>query len=99
VVEIVTNEVSLDIENKLSGQTLRPCQHQLRLVRLGRLDLEYVAIDLVHGEKGRSHAAARLHELAPAQAKPLAADVGQLQDPPLDPLLCLALWWRKIFSV
>src|SRR5262245_12913424 len=99
VLEIVANEMGLDIENKLSGQTLRSRQHQLRLVCLRPLDLEYVAIDFVHGEEGRSHAAARLHELAPAQAKPLAADVGQLQHPPLDALLCLALWRRKIFSV
>src|SRR5262249_59689136 len=78
---------------------LRARQHQLRLVRLGRVDLKYVAIDLVHGEKGRSHAAARLHELPPAQAKPLTADVGQLKDPPLHALLCLALRRRGIFSI
>src|SRR5262245_54867466 len=99
VLEIVANEMSLDVENKLSGQTLRSRQHQLRLVCLRPLELEYVAIDFVHGEEGRSHPAARLHELAPTQAKPPAADVGQLQHPPLDALLCLALWRRKIFSV
>src|SRR5262245_16486041 len=63
VLEIVANEMSLNVENKLSSQTLRPRQHQLRLVRLGRFDLEYVAIDFVHREEGCSHAAARFHEL------------------------------------
>src|SRR5262249_40397787 len=96
---IVANEMSLDIKNKLSGQTLRPRQHQLRLVRLGRLDLEYVAIDFVHGEEGRSHAAACLHELAPTEAEPLAADVGELQDPALDALLRLTLRRREVFSI
>src|SRR4030095_2004464 len=52
VLEIVADEMSLDVENKLSSQTLRPRQHPLRLVRLGRLDLGYVAIDFVHGEGG-----------------------------------------------
>src|SRR5262249_58424949 len=54
VLEIVANEMSLDVENKLSGQTLRPRQHQLRLVGLGRFDLEYVAIDFVHREDRKS---------------------------------------------
>src|SRR5215472_10533611 len=99
VLEVIANKMGLDIENELSGQALRPRQHQLRLVRLGGVDLKYVAIDLVHGEKGRSHAAARLHELPPAQAKPLTADVGQLKDPPLHALLCLALRRREIFSI
>src|SRR5262249_3102019 len=52
VLEVIANEMGLDIENELSGQALRPRQHQLWLVRLGRVDLKYVAIDLVHGEKG-----------------------------------------------
>src|SRR5262249_59895938 len=98
VLEFIGNEMGLDIENELPGQALRPRQHQLRLVRFGRVDLKYVAIDLVHGEKSRSHAAARLHELPPAQAKPLTADVGQLKDPLLHALLCLALRRRELFS-
>src|SRR5262245_9238741 len=99
VLEIVANEMSLDVENKLSSQTLRPRQHQLRLVRLGRFDLEYVAIDFVHGEEGCSHAAARLHKLPSTEANPLAADVGQLQHPAFDALLCLTLRRREVFSI
>src|SRR5262245_4246779 len=99
VLEVIANEVGLDIENELSGQALCPRQHQLRLVRFGRVDLKYVAIDLVHGEKGRSHAAARLHKLPSTEANPLAADVGQLQHPAFDALLCLTLRRREVFSI
>src|SRR5262249_57223817 len=91
VLEVIANKMGLDIENELSGQALRPRQHQLRLVRLGGVDLKYVAIDLVHGEKGRSHAAARLHKLPPAQAQPLTAHVSPLEGPPPPRLLGLAL--------
>src|SRR5262249_3370306 len=49
----------------------------------------------VHGEEGRSHAAARLHELPSTEANPLAADVGQFQHPAFDALLCLTLQRRE----
>jgi hypothetical protein len=63
---------------------LRPRQHQLRLARLGFVDLEHVAaVDLLHGQECGGHAAARPHELPAAQAEPLGVGVGQFQNPPL----------------
>src|SRR6516164_10629125 len=100
MLEVVAHEMGLDIENELSGQALLARPHQLGLVRLGRRDLEYVGtIDLVHSYKGGGHATACLHELPTAQAEPIAIDVGQLQNSPLDALLRLALWRWKIFAV
>ena len=49
--------------------------------------------------KGGGHAAACLHELPTVQAEPLAVDVGQLENSPLDPLLRLALRRWKILAV
>src|SRR5262245_19624889 len=100
VVEIVAHEMRLHVENELTAQALRPCPGELGLARLGRVDLEYAgAIDLVHGEKGSGHAAARLHELPAAQSETLAVVVGELKDAPLDALLRLALRRRKIFTI
>src|SRR5437899_6654955 len=100
MLEVVAHEMGLDIENELSSQALRACPHQLRLVRLGRRDLEHVGtIDLVHSYKGGGHAAACLHELPTAQAEPFAVDVGQLQNSPLHAFLRLALRRWKILTV
>ena len=100
VVEVVAHEMRLDIENELPGEALRARPRQLRLARLGRVDLEHAAaVDLVHGQKSGGHAAARLHELPAAQAEPLAVGVGQLEDAPLDALLRLALRRRKILAI
>src|SRR5258707_2105378 len=87
------------IEDDLPGESLRARQNQLGLARLGRIDLEDIgAIDLFHGEEGGGHAAAGAQELPPAQAQPLAVEVGQLEDPPLDALLCFALRRGGTFS-
>ena len=100
VLEVVAHEMGLDIEDELPGQALCTRLHQFGLVRLGRRDLEHVgSIDLVHGDEGSGHAAACLHELPTAQAEPLAVDVSQLEDLPLDALLRLALWRWKILAI
>src|SRR5438874_10447800 len=52
MLEIVAHEVGLDVEDELPCETFRPCQHHFGLTGLGRRDLEDVAVDLVHGEKG-----------------------------------------------
>ena len=100
VIEIVADEVRLHVEDELPGQALCSRHHQLRLARLGLLHLEHVAaVDLLHGQKCGGHAAARVHELPAAQAEPLGVGIRQLQDPPLEALLRLALRRRKIFAV
>src|ERR1051326_8517095 len=84
--------MGLDVEDELPSERLRARQHQLRFVRLGLLDLEYVAaVDLLHGEESRGHAAARAHELPAAQPEPFAVGIGQFENPPLEPLPRLAL--------
>ena len=83
--------MGLDVEDELAGQALRARQHQFGLAGLGRRDLENIAVDVVHGEECRRHAAARVQELPTAQAKVLAVQVGELVDSRLDLLLRSAL--------
>ena len=99
VVEVVAHEMGLDVEDELAGEALRPRLHQLGLAGLGRRDLEDVAVDLVHGDERRRHAAARAEELPAVQAQPLGVGVGELVDPRLDPLLGGALRRRQILAV
>ena len=100
LIEVVAHEVGLDIEDELSGQALRAGSCQLGLAGFGGVDLEDPAtIDLVHGEEGRRHAAARLHELPAAQPEPFAVLVGELEDAPLDTLLRFALRRGKVLAV
>ena len=68
MVEVVAHEMGLHIEDELAGEALRPCLGQLGFARLGRRDLEDVAVDLVHRDEGRRHAAARAEELPAVQA-------------------------------
>src|SRR5215216_5730321 len=85
VIKIVTDEMGLDIEDELARQGLGSRARQFGFARLGRCNLEHVrAIDLVHSDERRGHAATRLHELPSAQAKSFAVFLGQLEDPPLD---------------
>ena len=99
MVEVIAHEVGLHVEDELAGEGLRSGQHQLGLAGLGGRDLEDVAVDVVHGEEGRRHAAARAHELPAAQAEAPAVHVGELVDPRLDLLLGSALRGRKILAV
>src|SRR5262245_65074368 len=91
--------MGLNVEDELAGEALRADQHQLRLAGLGGRDLENIAVDVVHAEECRRHAAARVQELPAAQAEVLAVDVGELVDPRLDLLLRVALRGRKILAV
>ena len=100
VVEVVAHEVGLHVEDELAGQALRARLRQLGLARLGRRHLEDVAaVDLVHGNEGRRHAATRAQELPAIEAEPLGIRIGELDDPPLDFLLGGALPWRQILAV
>src|SRR5262245_20873401 len=91
--------MGLDVEDELAGEALCARQHQLGLAGLCRRDLENIAVDVVHGEECRRHAAARVQELPAAQAEVLAVLVGELVDPRLDLLLCGALRGWKILAV
>ena len=64
MVEVVAHEVGLNVKDELVGEVLRPGKHQLGFAGLGGCDLEDVTVDIVHCEKGRSHAAARVQELS-----------------------------------
>ena len=99
MLEIVAHEVGLDVEDELPCETFRPCQHHFGLTGLGRRDLEDVAVDLVHGEKGGRHTAARSHELSAVQAEPFAVKLGQLINARFDLLLDRALRRRQILAV
>ena len=99
VIEVVAHEMGLDVEDELAGEALRARQHQLGLAGLCRGDLENIAVDVVHGEECRRHAAARVQELPAAQAEVLAVQVSELVDPRLDLLLCSALRGREILAV
>jgi hypothetical protein len=100
VVEVVTDEVGLHVEDELPGEALCSRLHQLRRMRFGRVDLEHVGpIDLLHGEEGGGHAAACRQELAAAEAEFLSVLIGKLENPPFDALLSVALCWRKILAV
>jgi hypothetical protein len=99
VVELVAHEMGLNVEDELVSETLRARQHQFGLSGLRRRDLEDIAVDVVHGEECRRHAAARVQELPAAQAKVPAVDVGELVDPRLDLLLHGALRGRQILAV
>ena len=99
VIEIVAHEMGLDVEDELTGETLRARQHQFGLAGLGRRDLENITVDVIHGEECRRHAAARMQELSAAQAEVLAVLVGELVDPCLDLLLRSALRRRQILAV
>ena len=99
MIEVVAHEMGLDVEDELAGQALRARQHQLGLVGRCRRDLENIAVDVVHGEECRRHAATRVQELPAAQAEVLAVQVGELIDPRLDLLLCSALRGREILAV
>src|SRR5215207_7130630 len=77
MIKIVTDEMGLDIEDELARQGLGSRARQFGFARLGRCNLEHVrAIDLVHSDERRGHAATRLHELPSAQAKSLAVFLG-----------------------
>src|SRR5262245_31293139 len=90
----------LHVEDELAGEALGARLHQLGLARLGGRDLEHGrAVDLVHRQERRGHAAARLQELPPAQAETFAVVVGQLEDAALDALLDFALGRREILAV
>src|SRR5262245_53964416 len=91
--------MGLDVEDELAGEALCARQHQLGLAGLCRRDLENIAVDIVHCEECRGHAAARVQELPAAQAEVLAVLVGELVDPRLDLLLCSALRGREILAV
>src|SRR5258706_12299192 len=99
MLEIVAHEVGLDVEDELPCETFRPCQHHFGLTGLGRRDLEDVAVDLVHGEKGGRHTAARSHKLPAVQAERFAVKVGQLINARFDLLLDRALRSRKRLAV
>src|SRR5882672_6336404 len=99
VLEIVAHEMGLHIEDELAGEALRPRQHHFGIMLLGGFDLEDRAVDLVHGEEGCRHAAARAHELAAAQAQPPAVEVRQRVYALLDPLLRGTLRGRQILAV
>ena len=99
VIEVVTHEMGLDIEDELISEALGARQHQFGLAGLGGRDLEDIAVDVVHGEKRRRHAAACVQELPAAQAEVLAVHVRELVDPCLDLLLRRALRGRKILAV
>ena len=91
--------MGLDVEDELAGEALRARQYQLGLAGLCRRDLENIAVDVVHCEECRRHAAARVQELPAAQAELLAVQVGEFVDPRLDLLLCSALRGREIFAI
>ena len=100
VVEIVSHKVRLDIENELTAEALRPGPRELGFASLGGSDLEHArTVDLVHGQKGRRHPTAGLHELPAAQAQTLAVIVGQLEDAPFDAFLRVALRRRQKFTI
>ena len=99
MIEVVAHEMGLDVEDELAGEALRARQHQLGLAGLCRRDLENIAVDVVHCEECRRHAATRVQELPAAQAEVLAVQVGEFVDPRLDLLLCCALRGREILAV
>ena len=99
VVEVVPHKMGLDVKHELPCETFRPRQHHFGLSRLGRRDLEDVAVDLVHGEKGGRHTAARTHELPAVQAEPFGVKFGQLINARFDLLLSRALRRRQILAV
>ena len=99
VIEVVTHEMGLDIEDELIGEALGARQHQFGLAGLGGRDLENIAVDVIHGEERRRHAAACVQELPAAQAEVLAVHVRELVDPCLDLPLRRALRGREIFAV
>ena len=99
MIEVVAHEMGLDVEDELAGEALRARPHQLWLAGLCWRDLENIAVDVVHCEECRRHAATRVQELPAAQAEVLAVQVGELVDPRLDLLLCCALRGREILAV
>ena len=94
MVELVADEVGLNVEDELVGEGLRPCKHQLGFAGLGGRDLEDTTVDIVHCEKGRGHAAARVQELPAAQAQPFAVSVSKFVNSSFNLLLNGALRGR-----
>jgi len=81
------------------GEALRARKHQLGFAGLGGCHLEDVAVDVVHREKGRGHAAARVQELPAAQSEPFAVGIGKLVDSRFHLLLNGALRGREVLAV
>ena len=72
---------------------------RVRLVELVAVDVEELAVDLVHGEKARGDTAGAGQEAAPTEARPTPDRVGEIGDAVLDPLLLGGLRDRHVLAV
>src|SRR5260221_14776930 len=72
---------------------------RFRLEHLVVVDVEDAAIDLVHGEEARGHAAAAGEEYAPADPELLRRPLSQLLDPHLDAFLLVGLGKRHVLPI
>ena len=99
MVEVIADEVGLNVKDELVGEVLRSGKHQLGFAGLGGRDLEDVTIDIVHCEKGRGHAAARVQELSAAEAQPFAVSISELVNSSFNFLLNGTLRGREILAV
>ena len=99
LLEVVTHEVRLIVEDELPAQRARPRLRHPGLGRFGAADIEERSEDLVHRQERRGHAGAACQELPPAQAVPGAELGRQILDPRLHMRLLASLGKRVEFAV
>jgi hypothetical protein len=74
-------------------------QRRVGLVQLLAVDAEELAVDLVHRQEARGHAAGTGQEAAPAEAQAPAGGIGEAGDALLDPALLGGLRDRHVLAV
>ena len=92
------HHVQLVVEHEQVARR-RVRQRGVGLVELVAVDVEELAVDLVHGEKARGDAAGAGQEAAPTEAQPAPDRVGEVGDAVLDPLLLGGLRDRHVLAV
>jgi hypothetical protein len=77
----------LVVEDELARQVVGSFCRRCRLRRLGAIDYEQPAEDVVHRKKRSCHAAARAQELPPVEAQPWRDRIGDFLHPLFDAAL------------
>ena len=92
------HHVQLVVEHEQVARR-RVRQRGVGLVELLAVDVEELAVDLVHGEEARGHAAGAGQEAAPAEAQAAPGGVGEVGDALLDLALLGGLRDRHVLAV
>src|SRR5215831_4246300 len=96
---VVPHKMDLVVEDELSREAVGPFRRRLWFRRLGAINHEQSAEDVIHCEKRGGHAAARAQELPPVEAQPWSDRVGDFLYPVLKAALLRRLRQRVELAV